>query len=105
MKYYCKKEVMSKWSNWPTIGQLIEAYENFCGCSNSRVLYKGNGEFVYEGLVYYGYPTCDVDVEVYVIEYIEMYKTYLAYKEWLATGKCSMLTPHSNEEETYDLPF
>lgn len=105
MKYYCKKEVMSKWSNWPTIGQLIEAYENFCGCSHCRVLYKGDGIFVYEGLVYMGYPTCDVDVEVYEIEYLEMYQIYCSYKEWLATGKCSRLTPHNNEEETYDLPF
>ena len=96
----------NNWANWPTIGQLIWAYESFCGCSHSHVVYKGDGIFMCETLVYLGYPTCDIDVDVYPIEYIEMYKTWIAYNKWKAAGE-PIPTPATEvaNDEYEDLPF
>lgn len=95
------------WANWPTIQQLIDTYEDFCGCSHCRVIYyEKENTFMCETLVYMGYPTCDVDVDVYPIEYIEMYKTWVAHTKWKESGM-PIPTPVTEvaNDDAIDLPF
>ena len=95
------------WANWPTISQLLEAYDAFCGCSGSRLYYKGDGVFIEEYYVmrrWGGELECDVDTAE--IAYLDVYKCWLAYNQWKKAGK-PIPTPATEvaNDDAVDLPF
>lgn len=95
------------WANWPTISQLINAYNAFNGCYGVQVSYIGNGIFVEEYYVMRGWGgelECDIDSQE--IPYIDMYRAWEAYNKWKKSGE-PIPTPATEvcSDEYEDLPF
>lgn len=94
------------WDNWPTIDQLIEAYNAF-STSYERVWYKGDGVFIeeaYTRVVWCG--ELEVDTITEEISYLQMYKLWLAYEAFKKEGM-PIPTPSTEiaEDDAPELPF